>query len=66
MTGLLTVVSVSPHGSIATLDCVDDDGREVGIAAEPRMAYDIADALEAGELVEIEPEPWQIVYGQWR
>jgi len=61
----LTVISAS-HGagqSIAVLEGVDEDDMVWRFGADWRCAYDIAEALEAGEDVEVEIEDWQVLGG---
>lgn len=55
-----TVTAVSYYGTVAMLDCVTDDGRDFRVYADPRMARDIEAALEDGEEVFVDPEPWQL------
>lgn len=58
---ILEIVAVREHGSVAVGYGRDDRGREAAIAIEPRMAADIANAIEAGEHPEVAVEEWQLL-----
>lgn len=57
----LEVLEVRYHGTVAVLYARDEHGTETVVAAEPRMARDIASALRAGERPIIDAEPWQLL-----
>lgn len=58
----LTVTDVvRDEGSVVLFRGIDEDDRTVTFAADHRPAQAIADALAAGELVEVEIEAWQVV-----
>lgn len=55
------VLQVEPAGSVAIGTGLDDDGKTVRFGGDWRPMADIAQALEAGEDVEVELEGWQIL-----
>lgn len=57
------VLSVRHEGSVAVLYAVDRHGRECAVAAEPRMARDIAEAIELDEHPRVAVESWQFLPG---
>jgi hypothetical protein len=59
----LEVLHVSQIGSVAIGYVRADTGAEGVVAIEPRMARDIADAIELGEHPTIQVEPWQLLPG---
>ena len=60
MTG--EVLSVSYDGTIAMLYVTVPNGAEVVVAAEPRLAHDIEEALRYNERPMIEWAAWQQLY----
>lgn len=65
MTNLIVnVTHVRPQGTMTVLYGTTEDGAPVLVAADARMAGDIAARLEAGEgPVPVIVEPWQIMAG---
>lgn len=61
MTGEVRAVKVD--GSVAVLFVIDENGDELGIACEPRMARDIDVALVLGERPIVSFEDWAILFG---
>jgi hypothetical protein len=59
-----TVDAVTYDGTVAVLYGHDEAGREVAIAAEPRMARDIDEALTRHERPSVDAEDWQILRGR--
>lgn len=61
---LVNVTHVRPEGSTAVLLGTAEDGATVLVAADAKMARDIADRLAAGDgPVPVTVEPWQIMAG---
>lgn len=58
------VDAVTYQGSVAVLYAHDAKGNEVAIASEPRMARDIATAIEYGRRPVVDVEPWQLLWGE--
>jgi len=48
-------------GSVVLFRGVTETGRPVLFAAGHREAQQLVDALEAGELVRVDVEPWQVL-----
>lgn len=55
------ITHAEPQGSIGVLRGTTDNGMPIMLAAEWRMAADIAAALDDGEDVEVEFEGWQVI-----
>jgi hypothetical protein len=61
---LVNVTHVRREGSVTVLYGTAEDGSPVLVAADARMAQDIAARLDAGEgPVPVTVEPWQIMAG---
>jgi len=61
MTVTIESVSVPAYSSIGILTGTDEAGNTVTLAVDHRPARHIGEALAYGELIEIEPEPWQVL-----
>jgi len=61
MTITIESVSVPAYSSIGVLTGIDEEGNTVTLAVNHRPARSIGEALAYGELVEVEPEPWQVL-----
>jgi len=57
-------VNLVPGCTVATGIGLDDDGNEVSFATDWRPALALADALAAGELVEVFLDDWRVL--AWR
>jgi hypothetical protein len=61
---IVTQVQITPGSTVALGEGLDEGGRAVSFAGDWRPMLAIADALEAGEDVEVYLDPWQII--AWR
>jgi hypothetical protein len=54
-------VTITPGSTVATGEAVDAIGRAILFAGDWRPMRTIAEALEAGEVVEVALEDWQVL-----
>lgn len=51
------------HGTIVQFEGTDEDGDTVIVSCDHRPAQDILNALQDGEEVVVDPEPWAVQRG---
>jgi hypothetical protein len=54
-------VRIPAMSTIGFLEGENEEGKIVTLALDHRPARYVAEDMERGEVVEIEPEPWQVI-----
>lgn len=64
MTCTVVAVNVPAWSTLGFVEALTSDDVHVSLAVARRIAWQLGEALDAGEYPEIEPEPWQVLCRQ--